>query len=218
MPDSCAATTADPTLPVPHPGIGVPSAWVVRWLARARPGARVLDFACGGGRHTRLARAAGFAVLGVDRDPKALSVADGTGIETRQEDLEAGRWSFAAERFAAVICTHYLFRPRLDLLLSLLAPGGLWIHETFARGNARYGRPASPAFLLRPGELVAAAGRAGLHVLAFEDGYVGSPRPACLQRIAAVRPPFDPEAVPLVDPDGRAAAIESAFYRQAAQP
>ena len=178
-------------------GPAEPSAWVVRWLAAVGPGSRALDFACGHGRHARAARAAGLQVLAVDRDASALGSLEGTGIAVREEDLENGRWSFGAERFDAIVCTNYLFRPRLDLLLALLAPGGLWLHETFAVGNARYGRPSNPAFLLRPGELARAAQRNGLHVLAFEDGYVGRPRPARIQRIAAVRPPFDPERMPL---------------------
>jgi SAM-dependent methyltransferase len=157
----------------------------------------VLDFACGHGRHARLARGAGHEVLAVDRDTAALGALEGTGITTRQEDLEGGRWSFGAERFDAIVCTHYLHRPRLDLMLSLLAPGGVWLHETFAAGNARYGRPSNPAFLLRPGELARAAERNGLHVLAFEDGYVERPKPARIQRIVALRPPFDPERSPL---------------------
>ncbi|RPH41515.1 MAG: class I SAM-dependent methyltransferase [Burkholderiales bacterium] len=183
--------------PSHHAGPGLPSRWIARWLPFVRPGGRVLDFASGTGRHARLAREAGHAVLAVDRDPVALAWLEGTGIETRQEDLEHGRWSFAAERFDAIVVANYLFRPRMDLLASLLAPGGLLLHETFAEGNARYGRPSNPAFLLRPGELVGAAGRAGLHVLAFEDGFVPEPRPARVQRVAAVRPPFDPERLPL---------------------
>jgi SAM-dependent methyltransferase len=180
-----------------HAGVSAASAWVARWLPLARPGGRVLDFACGSGRHARLAQAAGYRVVAVDRDPDALSRLDGMGIDLRQEDLEGGRWSFAAERFDAIVCTNYLFRPRLDLLAALLAPGGLWLYETFAQGNARYGRPASPAFLLRPGELADAARRTGLHLLAYEDGYAGSPRPARVQRAVAVRAPFDPERLPL---------------------
>jgi hypothetical protein len=144
-----------------------------------------------------MAHAAGHTVLAVDRDPLALASMERTGIEVRQEDLEHGRWSFAAERFDLLVCTNYLFRPRLDLMATLLAPGGLWVHETFAVGNARYGRPSNPDFLLRPGELAQVALRAGLHLLAFEDGYRGVPGPARVQRMAAVKPPFDPEAMPL---------------------
>jgi SAM-dependent methyltransferase len=178
-------------------GPGAPSRWVARWLPVVRPGGRVLDFASGTGRHARLAREAGLEVLAVDRDTTALASLEGTGIETRSEDLEHGRWSFAAERFDAIVVTNYLFRPRLDLLATLLAPGGIWLYETFADGNARYGRPASPAFLLRQGELARAVGRAGLHLLAFEDGFLPAPRPARVQRAVAVRGPFDPERVPL---------------------
>ncbi|HYF60813.1 MAG TPA: class I SAM-dependent methyltransferase [Burkholderiaceae bacterium] len=180
----------------PH-GTSTASAWVARWLGGVAPGGRVLDFACGAGRHALAASAAGLRVLAVDRDRIALDAFEGTDIHRVQEDLEHGRWSFGAERFDAIVCANYLFRPRLDLLLSLLAPGGLWIHETFALGNARYGRPSNPAFLLRPGELARAADRAGLHLLAYEDGWVGSPKPARVQRAVAVRPPFDAERLPL---------------------
>lgn len=179
------------------PSSPAPSPWVVRWLASPPPGARLLDVACGSGRHARWAQAAGFSVLAVDRDPTALDSLEGTGVETRQEDLEHGRWSFGHERFDAIVCTHYLFRPRLDLLAGLLAPGGVWVYETFAVGNARYGRPANPDFLLRPGELAGVAVRAGLHLLAYEDGFRPEPKPARLQRMVAVRPPFDPQTRPL---------------------
>jgi SAM-dependent methyltransferase len=183
----------------PHAEPAAPSTWVVRWLRGARPGGSVLDFASGTGRHARLAHAAGHSVLAVDRDAHALDALQRTGIAFRQEDLERGRWSFADERFDLLVCTNYLFRPRMDLMATLLAPGGLWIHETFADGNARHGRPSNPAFLLRPGELAAVASRAGLHLLAYEDGYTDAPRPARVQRMVAVAPPFRPESLPLGD-------------------
>ncbi len=157
----------------------------------------MLDFACGTGRHTRLALEAGHRVLAVDRDPASLLELQGTDALVREEDLEGERWSFAAERFDAIICANYLYRPRLDLLAGLLRAGGLLLYETFAVGNARYGKPTNPAYLLRAGELADVARRSGLHLLAFEDGYVRGARPARIQRACAVRPPFDPESVPL---------------------
>jgi hypothetical protein len=108
-------------------------------------------------------------------------------------DLESGPWPFGRRRFDAVVCCNYLHRPRLDLLIALVAPGGLLLYETFAQGNERYGRPSRPAFLLRRGELFEAALRGGLQVLAFEDGYASSPRPAVIQRVCAFRPPAGPE-------------------------
>ena len=175
----------------------VPSPFVLNWLGKLTRGARVLDFASGAGRHARWAHDAGMAVLAVDRDVHALDALKGTGIESRQEDLERGRWSFAAERFDAIVVTHYLFRPRLDLLAHCLARGGLWIYETFAEGQARYGRPSHPDFLLRPGELAATAQRCGLHLLVYEDGVRAGPSPARVQRAVAVRAPFDLERLPL---------------------
>ena len=68
-----------------------------------------------------------------------------------------------------------------------LRPGGVLIYETFAAGNERYGRPRNPEFLLQPGELLEWA-RGHLRVVAFEDLYVDSPKPAMMQRICALHP------------------------------
>ena len=75
--------------------------------------------------------------------------------------------------------------------------GGVLIYETFAHGNERFGRPRNPDFLLRPGELLDAF--AMLTVIAFEQGEVSVPRPAVIQRIAAVAGPLGrlPEPVGL---------------------
>jgi hypothetical protein len=71
------------------------------------------------------------------------------------------------------------------------------IYETFARGNERFGRPHNPDFLLHPGELLDAFRT--LTVVAFEQGEVSTPRPAVIQRIAAVSGPLGrlPEPVGL---------------------
>jgi len=63
------------------------------------------------------------------------------------------------------------------------------LYETFAVGNAAFGKPGNPAFLLAPRELLEAF--AVLRVIAFEDGYEQDPRPAMVQRIAAMRPAAD---------------------------
>lgn len=174
-----------------------PSAWIRRWLPAAQGDRLALDLACGSGRHSLLARDLGYRVLAVDRDAQALATLQGSGVQTLQEDLEHGRWSFCAQRFDLIVCTHYLFRPRLDLLASLLAPGGRLLYETFAQGNERFGRPSNPAFLLRPGELLQWAHRAGLHVVAYEDGVLSVPRAARVQRLAAVRAPLDDALIAL---------------------
>jgi SAM-dependent methyltransferase len=161
-----------------------PSAWVRRWAPLIPRGARVLDIACGTGRHARFFAARGATVDAVDRDAVAgQALQHEPAIRFLAADIETGPWPYAGRRFDAVIVTHYLHRPLFEPLLAALAPGGVLIYETFAQGNAQFGKPSNPDYLLAPGELLQRC--AGLHVLAYEDGVVESPRPARLQRICA---------------------------------
>jgi len=154
---------------------------VQRWAALIAPGGRVLDVACGSGRHLRWLAAQGFAVTGVDRDAAALAPLHGIG-RVIVADVEGGPWPLAGERFDAVVVTNYLWRPLWPALRAALAPGGMLMYETFAVGNAAYGKPSNPDFLLQPGELLEAC--RGLQVVAFEDGFLDAP-PRCVQRIVA---------------------------------
>ena len=69
-----------------HPPIAAPSPWLTRWAHLIRPGGRVLDLACGSGRHSAWLAAQGFAVLAVDRDAEAIAALP-SGIERRTVDL-----------------------------------------------------------------------------------------------------------------------------------
>ncbi len=148
----------------------------------------MLDLACGSGRHARLLARLGFEVAAVDRDFAAiLKLQNVPGVTATQLDLEGDEWPLAGRTFAGIVVTNYLWRPRLPDLLAMLAPGGVLIYETFMLGNEAYGKPSSPAFLLRPGELREVAQAAGLRQIAFEEGYMASPKPAMRQAICAVR-------------------------------
>jgi SAM-dependent methyltransferase len=164
-----------------------PSPWVARWAGLIPPGRPVLDLACGNGRHAVYLAGLGHPVVAVDIDPTLSAQARAvTGIEWMQADLEADPWPCASSRFGAVVVTNYLHRPLFHALLESLEPGGLLIYETFALGQARYGRPRNPLHLLLPGELLEMA-RGRLGVLAFED--VEEPeRRRCLQRLCARKP------------------------------
>ena len=87
-----------------------------------------------------------------------------------------------------IVVTNYLYRPFLALLPQLLNANGLLIYETFALGNAQFGKPASPEFLLKPGELLQLAEQTGLQVVAFEDLFTAQPKPAMVQRLCAKKP------------------------------
>ena len=160
-----------------------PSPWVQRWSPLVVPGGRVLDVACGSGRHLRWFAERGCRVTGVDRDAAALAPLAALG-ETLVADIENGPWPLAGRRFDAVVVTNYLWRPLFAALRDCVDDGGVLIWETFAAGNETVGKPSNPDFLLRPGELLEAA--ATLRVVAYEDGFLDHP-PRFVQRIVAVR-------------------------------
>ena len=169
----------------PHYGL-TPSPWVVRFAPLVASGGRALDLACGRGRQARHLASRGVRVLAVDRDADALATLSSLpGVEVRCVDLETGAWPFAADRFDAIVAVHYLHRSLFPHLLASLAADGVLLYETFAAGNAAYGKPSNPDFLLAPGELLELA-RARLNVIAFEQGVLEGDNPAVIQRVAAV--------------------------------
>ena len=188
MPDLISAVSSPS-----HSAIANPSAWVTRFCPLIAAGGKVLDLAAGAGRHSVYLAGLGFSVLAVDRDALALELLEQSkgslAIQTEQHDLEGSSWPLANRvgHFNAVVVTNYLYRPYLQLLPDLLAEGGILIYETFAIGNAAFGKPSNPDFLLQTGELLDFAARHGLSVLAYEDLYEAQPKPAMVQRLCAVK-------------------------------
>jgi SAM-dependent methyltransferase len=189
----------DTALPAHAPA--PPSDWVVRWTPLLPPASRVLDLACGHGRHVRWLAAAGHRVTAVDRDPALLTpLAD--IAEVVQADLEAAPWPLPGRDFDAVVVTNYLWRPLMSAIKDAVAPGGLLIYETFAQAHAALGRPRRPEFLLAPGELIevlrapaptveqASSPSGNWQVIAFEEGRLparGESPEREVQRIVARR-------------------------------
>ena len=153
----------------------------------------MLDIACGGGRHTEWFLDRGHTVVAVDRDLTNVAGLKGRpGAAFVEADLENGApLPFAGREFGGVVVTNYLHRPILPALVAAVAPGGALLYETFTRGNEQIGHPRNPDFLLEPGELLDAV-QGALRVVAYEDVVVTAPRPAAVQRIAAVRVATEP--------------------------
>jgi hypothetical protein len=188
-PSRCNLTTTDNT-----------SAWVARWLRPSSPQGKLLDWAAGSLRHSLFAAGLGYQVTAIDKLPQntlpPLPSELKEKIGYRCCDLESGSWPLSAlEQFDVILVTNYLFRQRLPLLGTHLASDGVFIYETFAVGNAEFGRPKNPDFLLKPGELLDFCRRQGWHVLAYEDGITStvnetnpsSTQKARVQRVVAHR-------------------------------
>jgi len=169
-------------------GLSAPSGWVQRWSHLVPPAARVLDIACGSGRHMAWFAGLGCHVTGIDRSAEALQAASHFGTAL-QADIENGPWPLMTaagpQQFEAVVVTNYLWRPLFPALLQSLAPGALLLYETFSSGNETVGKPSRPDFLLQPGELLQCC--QSLQIIAFEEGFLPDPE-RFVQRIAAFKP------------------------------
>jgi SAM-dependent methyltransferase len=168
-------------------GNPVVSDWVKKYIALIPSNKLVLDLACGKGRNTRFLLDRGNSVVALDKDVSQL-----TNIPSKQNlrkykfDLEAGvNFPFHKQEFSGVIVTNYLYRPLFENLINSLSDGGVLIYQTFMIGNEAYGRPKNPNFLLKRDELSDVFNKK-LDVIAFEQGYIESPKPAVVQSICAI--------------------------------
>jgi len=136
----------------------LPSTWFTWHDYLIRPGMRILDLACGEGRHSLAAAARGAEVVALDRDEAALdggraaAEARGLHIEWRQADLESD-WP-ALEPFDAVLVFNYLAREQMPRIREALAPGGVLMMEAFLVTQRELGwGPTRDKHLLARGEL-----------------------------------------------------------------
>src|SRR5512134_931271 len=135
-----------------------PSTWFF-WQAHfLHPGGRVLDLACGEGRHALAAAALGASVRAVDRDQeklasaRELAAARGLNAEFECVDLEASWPAFG--QYDAVLVFNYLDRARMPDVVECVGAGGVLIMETFLEAQRELGwGPTDSAHLLQPGEL-----------------------------------------------------------------
>jgi 2-polyprenyl-3-methyl-5-hydroxy-6-metoxy-1,4-benzoquinol methylase len=135
-----------------------PSTWFTWHGHLFGSGTRVLDLACGEGRHSLAAAALGATVVGLDRDEARLATAreraaeHGLEVDWRVVDLEAP-WPELGT-FDAVLLFNYLDRARMPAVRELIEPGGYLMMETFLTAQRELGwGPTSDDHLLKPAEI-----------------------------------------------------------------
>ncbi len=169
-----------------------PSPWITRFgpsVATGRPRAR--RRVRRRTPHTLVRSSAGHRVVAVDRDLSGVAdLRDDPHVELVEFDLEAGATvPVRAGSCSAVVVTNYLWRPILDDLVARRRARRL-VAVRDVRGGQRAVRTADQPRL--PAAAAASCSssprRHELHVVAYEDVVVDEPKPAAVQRLAAVTP------------------------------
>ncbi|GAA3730375.1 hypothetical protein GCM10022225_10170 [Plantactinospora mayteni] len=107
-------------------------AFLSGWLPPAP--ARILDAGCGRGDLARALGQAGYAVLGVDVDPVAVSVAAAQGVAALVADLADYRDEYPFDVVLCSLSLHHMadLAGAVRRARSLLRPGGMLVVDEFA--------------------------------------------------------------------------------------
>ncbi len=165
---------------------GSPEPWVIQFSSLI-PQGKILDLACGRGRHGRYFLNLGYSVTFIDKDLSGVVDLESHPSATLVEyDLENNTpFPFEAGEFSGVIITNYLHRPLFPDLLKALNLGAVLIYKTFSQGNEQFGKPSNPDFLLQQDELLRVFGQE-LKVIDFVQQKEANPD-RMTQAICAIR-------------------------------
>jgi len=172
-----------------HLNMVEPSLWFQRFSGLIKTTGTVLDVAAGGGRHVKYFGDNGFKITAIDKNIEPLEpFVESHNADIIEADMETGKpWPLGNRTFDAVIVCNYLYRPHFNNLMDALAPGGVFLYETFALGNEVFNRPRNPDHLLRNGELLSLV-QNKLQVVAYQHGIIDSGEcPGVKQMICAVK-------------------------------
>ena len=119
---------------------------------------RVLDVACGRGRHAIAAAARGADVVALDDDEGRLIAAERAAkkahVPVRWVKSDLAQDPIPNGPYDLVMVFNYLDRARMPVFLEAVRPGGYFMAETFLLQQRELGwGPTSDEHLLRPSEL-----------------------------------------------------------------
>ena len=174
-------------------GRTMPSTWFQWHVALIRPGVRILDVACGDGRHAIAAAQRGANVLTIDSDADRLANAERAARKAnatlKVQQLDLTRDPFPAGPFEIVMQFEYLDRKRIPELLEIVKPGGYFEADMFLEQQRELGwGPTSDKHLLKQGEIWSLVGNFEI-VLAREVLETLDGRAKAVASVLAQRPP-----------------------------
>ncbi len=167
-----------------------PSPWFTWHAGVIRPESRVLDLACGRGRHAVAAAERGAAVVAVDADADRISAGRRAAGKLPIEWVCSDLRTFALEPgvFHVVLVFNYLDRARMPDIKRAVKPGGFLLCETFLQAQREHGwGPTSDDHLLKPGELLRLVEPFEIILAREALDFVGG-RPMAVASVLAQRP------------------------------
>ena len=155
-----------------------PSPLLIKAIKDLKPG-RVLDIACGVGRHSIYLAEKGWHVTAVDSSRVGIEIlrerASGTrkrsehiepgggaggwqasclhSIDARVADLEKGEFQIESAAYDLICDFYYLQRDLFPAIRAGVKPGGAFVAAIHLNDGNPEAKPHNPAFLLEPGEL-----------------------------------------------------------------
>lgn len=153
----------------------------------------VLDLACGDGRNGIYLARLGIQVILCDRAQEGLDKARDLAMQWSakvgiwQVDLELpGVNPLPEDAYGGMLVFRYLHRPLIPCIGKALKEGGVLLYETYTEEQRQYGKPRSPGYLLKRGEL--RSWFRDWDILHYFEGIKEAPRRAVAQIVC--RKPF----------------------------
>ncbi len=126
-------------------------------FAKLATGTKVLDVACGMGRHSKYLASQGFEVDALDISSLAIETLQGIE-DINPIEVDFDTYTLSKNSYDLIICTFFLKRELFPQMIDALNEDGILIYETFVYHPDNQQVPSQRLYLLEEGELEEAFG------------------------------------------------------------